>query len=127
MKTTCICCGKRASHETVRSVGGTWYRCNACNYAWRGVRGYVYSMIANIWWPIKGPKHADVTQRPLSTPTSRSEAFGSRGPGDDGPGVVPASIVSAWLAPGVRALRLAALAAPPDGRGRRSGFQRIAS
>ena len=77
MKTTCICCGKRASHERIRSLGGTWYRCNICNYAWRGPRAYLRSVIANIWWPIKGPSLGDVAQRPLAgaqSPTSRSHA-----------------------------------------------------
>ena len=93
MKTTCICCGKRATHEVVRSLGGTWYRCNACNYAWRGVRRYLYSVIANIWWPIRGPSHPSVVQQPLSgppTPTRPVRPAGSdrtsgRGGGTVGP------------------------------------------
>ncbi len=38
----------------MRSVGGAWYRCNTCNYAWRGFQAYCISIIANVWWPIKG-------------------------------------------------------------------------
>jgi hypothetical protein len=78
MKTTCVCCGTRATHETVRSVGGTWFRCNTCNYAWRGLRAYLISVVANIWWPVKGPSQSEATPRPLSeppTPTSRSQGF----------------------------------------------------
>jgi len=78
MKTTCICCGKRASHESVRSLGGAWYRCNSCNYAWRGLQAYLISIIANVWWPIKGPSHADAVPRPLSGPPSNGP---DRGPG----------------------------------------------
>ena len=37
MKTTCVCCGKRALHERVQSLGGTLYRCKVCNYVWCGV------------------------------------------------------------------------------------------
>jgi hypothetical protein len=97
MKTTCICCGKRASHESIGSVRGKWYRCHSCNYAWRGFQGYMFSVIANIWWPIKGPAHDDATPRPLSDPhppTSRSQAF----PGE--PGVVQPDLPSPDDGPG---------------------------
>jgi hypothetical protein len=79
MKTTCVCCGKRASHESVRTVGGAWYRCNSCNYAWRGLRAYLISLIANIWWPIKGPSYADAVPRPISKPPGHDP---NDGPGD---------------------------------------------
>ncbi len=83
MKTTCVCCGKRATHESVRSVGGAWYRCNTCNHAWRGLQAYCISVIANLWWPIKGPAFPVVKPRPLSGPDSsagRSDSFTPPGP-----------------------------------------------
>ncbi|HIE93727.1 MAG TPA: hypothetical protein EYQ83_12995 [Acidobacteria bacterium] len=54
-----------------------WYRCNTCNYAWRGFQAYWISVIANVWWPItrtylseKGSR-LDVSDDPNPNPNRR--------------------------------------------------------
>ena len=91
MKTTCICCGRRAQHESVRRLGGTWYRCHSCNFAWRGVRGYLCSVVANVWWPIKGPTRLGGGSPLVTPPTSRSSTFPDSGRTPDDPSGGPGS------------------------------------